>query len=361
MSHLHSQPDTRQRWGGSHAASHYYSPIDPSSGKKLKNTLLPLLDLLQIYDRQREQLEYRGGNVHDLQRISVILNKKITLQGPYQDYSVHLSNPTHLNQVLKCLNYQLHLDIRQRQSGMPVYYLNRTYRDYWGEYSLIVEDLYQSESYPFSDSRFVRLMDFGHEVFFLRLAHFRRKVQTQLGRVNRDSVGIDNFLYDLGRYVFQAAWHEDQRLAVAVADHCNLRSFTEAIYLLYLILGGELCELRNAITPGMVDFFTKVYPVKPLQRFLPLLPELDGDAINKLPKRAAIQYKKLIAAFREFLSTKILWGYRGFDTPLWKIIYANFSRLSMIEEKLRKNTKISNAGYLLQARSKTIIDAMLEK
>ena len=45
------------------------------------------------------------------------------------------------------------MDVRQLDSRMPVYFLCRLRKDYWSEYSLIVEDLYRSPGYPLTDER----------------------------------------------------------------------------------------------------------------------------------------------------------------------------------------------------------------
>ena len=159
--------------------------------------------------------------------------------------------------------FDLHMNIRMLDTGMPVYYICRVERDYWMEYSLIVEDLYRSPSYTWQDDRFAKLMYMGHEIYFLRLSLFRKSLTELLSDQENgiaDKREVDEYIYRLGRYIFQAAWHEDQRPGMLTAEHFGLAKFYHAIELLYLCLSGELCQLRSTIDDRLLSFFEKAYP-----------------------------------------------------------------------------------------------------
>lgn len=140
--------------------------------------LEPLTSLMARYDRLRRQLEQEGGRVDDFAALAELLGRKIRLKGAYGDgeaalMELHVMRPL----LAKVVGYDVHLQVRQRETTrLPVYYLCRTRHDYWSEHSLIVEDLHLSPGYPMTDERFVRLMEYGHEYYFLRLSPFRNRV-----------------------------------------------------------------------------------------------------------------------------------------------------------------------------------------
>lgn len=319
-----------------------------------------LISLMKNYDKLRQQVEQKGGRVSDLQTITSLLDFKVKLGWGLSDDSVQLSRPEKLKHALYYVDNQIHLGVRQRPSRLPVYYLCRVYQDYWSEYSLIVDDLYMSPGYPITpDERFVSLMSGGHELYFLRLSQFREQIASN-EEINIEEVKkLDLFLYDLGRYVFQAAWHDDQRLAIGVAESVDLPCFKEAIYLLYLILGGDLCELRSSTSPEMLEFFNKVYPNKAIFGLLKILPELDGADLAQMPNRTIHLYKKLTDAFRLFLNTEVTWGQGRNSLPLWRIIYANVTRLSHVKDELRQSGQLLKAREQLETVSNSVISRTL--
>jgi len=330
---------------------------------EIHEALAPLITQLREYDILRLKLEVEGGSVRELLNpIAGALANPLRLVGRYEEKVVQLKNQSALREMVKDIDYDLHLDIRLRSTRipMPVYYLCRIHRDYWREYSLIVEDLYMSPGYPLTDPRFVRFMSEGHEVYFLRLSQFRDGVD---GKGNGDgretSRKTDTFLYDLGRHVFQAAWHEDQRLGVAVADTLGLPQFREAVELLYLCLSGELCELRGTVKEPMLRFFGEVYPNAAIRIFLGKLAALEGDRLNDMPRRAADLYKRLANAFRAFLATEVVWGPLKLQTPLWKLLYGNVSRFPLIGRALKRAQRMSEAAAGLEKVSQAVINELL--
>lgn len=331
----------------------------------IREALAPLIRQFQEYDTLRLKLELEGGSTRELlNSITAALATPLKLAGRYEEKLVQLKNQSGLREMVKDIDYDLHLDVRQRSTciPMPVYYLCRIHRDYWREYSLIVEDLYMSPGYPLTDPRFVRFMSEGHEVYFLRLSQFRDGVD---GKGNGDgedtSRKTDIFLYDLGRNVFQAAWHEDQRLGVAVADTLGLPQFREAVELLYLCLSGELCELRGAVKEPMLRFFGEVYPNAAIRIFLKKLAALEGDRLNDMPRRAADLYKRLANSFRGFLATEVVWGPLKLQTPLWKLLYGNVSRFNLIGRALKGDPRMADSTASLEKTAQAVINELLSE
>ena len=141
-------------------SNHYaYPPLrDP------KIAVRPLVEKLGQYDRMRAVLEQQGTDRGFWKAMTEVLSEKIVLRSDWFRYAVALTEPEAVKSAVRAINYDLHLEIRQRSTLIPAYYLCRTKWDYWSEYGLIVEDLYASPGYPFHDERLVKLMQAGHEV-----------------------------------------------------------------------------------------------------------------------------------------------------------------------------------------------------
>jgi len=211
------------------------------------------------------------------------------------------------------------------------------------EYGLIVEDLYASPGYPFHDERLVKLMQAGHEVYYLRLSQMRDRACTMLERVERPGAqsgwATDELLYEVGRYVFQAMWHEDQKPALAACRAFGLVRFAHAMELLYLCLSSDLCSLRGALHEKLFWFFERVYPQPPLVKLLRAIQEADGAILADLPQRARPLYSRLSAAFGSFLKKETTWKKGHGPLPLYKILFSNFSRLDLVRSALTDNGK----------------------
>jgi len=328
-----------------------------------QTALEPLLETLRAYDKARIQMEEKGGPVVILKDIVQILGRELKMKSRFRDHTVRLLDQ---NSVLDCLeeigNYRLHLDIRLTSHDMPVYYLCRVHQDYWAEHSLVVEDLYISPGYTFTDERFARLMCDGHEEYFLRLSHFRKGVGELLSR-NRPaySYEVDDFIHEIGRHIFQAAWHDDQRPGILTARHLGMPHFHQAIELLYLCLSGDLSELRWSIFEPIIDFFSVVYPQPAIHAFLKMIRNLDGDELNELPKKALNLYVQLSRAFSQFLQTEVEWGSRSLKTPLYKIIFGNFFRLDGIAGALTRDQGLVQASRKLDQSAEAIIGYIFEE
>jgi hypothetical protein len=330
---------------------------------RTRQALEPLLCTLREYDALRIQLECEGGRISDFGRITQILTREIHLTGLYHEYVCKLANQPGLRTALGDVgNYDTHLQVRRLGTGMPVYYLSRTDQDYWSEYSLIVEDFYLSPGYPMEDERLARVMFVGHDTRYLRLSAFRDKTREMLkSQIKCDPAeyDVDDLLYTMGRHIFQAAWHDDQRPAMLVAAHFNLPAFRQAVELLYLCLSGELCELRSAANPEMYRFLEVVYPQPAIRDFLNALSTLDGGAINELPQKALKLYAALGGAFSRFVRIEVPWGFRATHAPLYKLVFGNLSHLDRVGAALKSNPDVAQAAKSLESHAQRAIEDLV--
>jgi hypothetical protein len=339
-----------------HGSSSWYGYRRPVID--LAQALEPLIAHLRGYDGHRLELETAGGQLRDLKRLTEIIRQEVSIQGRYREYQVSLINQTGLRDLLRDVgDFDVHLAVRQLETRLPVYYLCRLDRLYRSEYDLVLEDLYMSPGYPLTDSRMVKLMRGGHEVYHLRLSPFRSKTEKLLGgqKIRR----VDDLLNKVGRHIFQAAWHEDQRLGVMVAQEFGLPRFHEAIEVLYLCLSGELCEIRNAADDELYRFFREVYLQPAIHGFLELLPRLEGGALTHLTQAALGLYARLSQAFKRFLSVKVEWGFRKELTPLQKLVFGNFSRLAQVAARLENDPEVSAAKEVLEREAGAVVAALL--
>ena len=326
----------------------------------IHGSVAPLIDRIQEYDRLRLRLEKKGGRLFDLPMITNLLTTPVSVETRFETYKVALVNQSALQQALRDIHWDIRINIRLLPTQMPVYYICRSRQDYWSEYSLIVEDYYRSPGYSLGDGRFVKLMQAGHENYFLRLAEFREAASTLIQKEDRGNRRkLDRLLYDIGRHVLQSAWHDDQRLGRLTAEYLNLPKFFMAVELLYLQLGGELCEMRSALTDQLSGFFESVYPQPAIRYFLEILATLDGDMLNDLPVRAVHLYRRLSRAFSRYLSTEVRWGDKETELPLWKVMYSNFGRLEMVSGSIKGDRRLTSASDELEkAAVKVIVQAL---
>lgn len=329
----------------------------------IRKYLEPLICQIRKYDDLRLKLEQKGGHTTDLNRIAETLSEAFFVKDRYNSYKVKLTDHASIYNMLNNIGiFNIRFNVRQLDTGMPVYYICHTHRDYWAEYSLIVQDIYKSPCYPMYDERFVKLMYAGHEVYYLRLSHFREALAKSIvvEDENEFEEELDETLYNLGRYVFQSAWHEDQQFGIMVANHFGLKSFCNCIELLYLCLSVELCELRTAVNDQMLLFFDRFYPQPAIHSFLEdTLPNLGGSELNQIPQKALCLYTRLSRSFSHFLGTEVIWGYRKINLPLYKIIYGNFTRLNLVGKELEDNYSVKNAVVCLEAEAQAIIKEII--
>lgn len=330
-----------------------------SSMKKVRRTLEPLFERLEAYDQARLLLERDGGQVADLKKVTSLLTQPLRIKAGYRPKKVVLAQPESVKEVVRSLGrYDIRWQVRTRPSGMPVYYVCRVRTDYWTDYKLVVEDLYVSPGYPMGDQRFVQLMHMGHEQYHLRMSPFR-DAATDLVGGDRKDYEVDSLLQKVGQNVLQAAWHEDQRLGLAAADHFRMPWFAHAIELLYLCLSAELCELRASLTPEMIRFFETVYPQPAIHAFLRRLSEVDGSTLDELPDRAYSLYHDLARSFGVFLGNQPAFGHAGGPTPLYKVLFANVERVGEAAEPLRQLETVTDGAVQLSLAARQISDRLI--
>jgi hypothetical protein len=338
--------------------SYHYSERDPDVG----SALAPLIAQIESYDALRLQLEQQGGDASDLARMTAVLNQPVEIKGRWGTKRAHLAAPKGLRQALSdSVGSHVHLQARRIAHLMPVFYLVRVKQSYYYDYSLIVEDYYRSSGYPSVDDRFAQIQLRSHEIFELRLSPFRESARRTLGATSSDEA-VDRLLYEVGRHVLQAAWHEDQRVAVIAAEVFDIPLLRQAIELLYLTLSGDLCALREVLLDRfdpVTRFFDAAYPQPGIVGFLEMLPHLDGVAIDALPQKALTFYSRLSSAFTRFLQVETPWGLWDSPTPLFKPLLGNFSRHALLSDRLQGRDEIEKAKKRLEASAEVVIQEIL--
>ena len=315
-----------------------------------------LLDILKLYDEKREKIENEGGVYDDLFDLSEILQQKFKLSTSKGRQRTSLDQPEELCAAIQNINQgELFFQIRKGHSGLPLYYLCRTKSDNYCSYKLIIEDIYKSSNFPIEDERFVLLYLRNREQSSLRLSQFRSQLITSADNP-------DEQLYSMGRYIFQNAWHEDQYPALVTADLLELDYFPQTLELLYLILSGNLYELRNAIgiEPIIKHHLKIIYPEKAITKLICSLQARDISEIKAIASQAQVHFCQLENSFTKLLQSPLFWGYRNRKIPLFKIIYGNFFRADKIKNDLAKKEDLHKAKYALEEKAKTIMQSILD-
>jgi len=331
-------------------------PID------VKKSIHELIRQIAKYDRLRLRLYEKGGSIKFFSLMTDILNKPVNLETPGGQRLVSLVEQDQIKTALMCIDPNIFIDIRQNNLKMPIYYICRVHEDYYVQYRLVVQDYYKSPDYQFEDDRFVKLMNMGHEIYYLRVAQFRDAVYSQLihGNVSDKASQVDAFLYAVGRYVLGSAWHEDQMLGILAAKHFGLANFHYAIELLYLVLSGELSDIRNAVNNEMLLFFEQIHPQPGIKAFLEKLDDMDGERLSQLPVIALNLYKDLSIAFGRFLTVTVSWGFLQNPIALWRIIYGNYYRLSYVAKALDGEPGLKMAAGILEKKAEKIISELIQ-
>ena len=345
--------------------------VDPAA------LLSPLVEQLRSVEVLQRSLRKTGGTVADVRRLGRLLREEIVLQVPYEGPTrVSLTEPATLRNTLAAVSPGIRLDIRTDGSGLPSYYLYRTSSDYFGVFSLILEDYH----------RFKAFDDFGgvwdpvtstsrHGAVerLLRLSPLRREAEIVCRELSRGIVtptapdplsgwvdsradrraSLDQLLYDAGRLVFDAAWHDDQRLAFATCELLDMPRFRCTLELLYLCLGGDLTRLR-AVGGGrrgaaLTSLFRRGYPQPAIVALVRRLADGDGAAVSIARRDAEVAWRRLARLFSGLMqSTGGMVGYPG-DTPLYKIVLASWRRIG--ELRGLRNTGAIVAGRETDAKA----------
>jgi hypothetical protein len=337
-------------------AYHCHSGYDEEGLEKLKRTL-------KCYDVHRHTLATQGGNEELVRMVAQILNEKVSVAGSSGRQMVSLNRPDELRKSLAMVGQSsIRLNIRRLDYGLPAYYLARIHNDWWNMYSLVVEDIYLSPAYPLLEPRFVRITNQGRECYYLRLSLFREKVMEMLRTRNEDSrEKADKLLYDLGRCIFQGAWHVDQRFAFAFAESFGLSELRNAIELIYLSLSCDLSAVRRFLTPTMHAFFTQCHANPGIAELLRRLDSMSGDEMSAVKQRGLVAYQRLADAMNETFSATVTWtpSWKG-PMPLWKIFVANVNRLEVIVKQMKNDKQLEERLLSLNETASACIKELVQ-
>jgi hypothetical protein len=315
----------------------------------VRKHLDPLFSVLKEYDALRMQLMEKGGRLTDMENLSNILQREIIIR----DASVAELSLINQKALKRTLGYfddgDLVMDIRQQECGLPLYYICKVQSDYNSTYNSVVEDLYISPGYTFTDCRLVKLMDWGHQYIFLRLSPYREKlISVCKNEPKSDDIDFDKELSRLGSQVLQYAWNEDQNIGIHCSEKFGLPNFRRAVELVYLCLTADLCDLRSNTDRIFLKFFEQVYQQPAIQGFLEGIQNANDLPIMSLQQKARISYTNLLRIFNKLLTCKVVWGGAGQTIPLYKLVFANMFRLDLVWQEIENNQSVRDAAGQLE-------------
>ena len=319
----------------------------------------PLLRHLGVYESLLGRLRLKGGKVRDLHGLMELMRRPIRFPGAPPGPEASLAKPGPLRERLRSLWAGVDLEIRRGPVGFPVHYLFRTSRDYFGNYTLLLEDLHRGDDYDRFDApwdRFTSATRYGEVDRLLRLSPLRPVAVVAAGPSGADAV-----LYTAGRTLFDAAWHDDQRLACAAAELLGLPRFRSALELLYLCLGGDLSRLRQALLgpqgPRLPPVVAAADPGGALLALVRALPTTDGAQLSGVREAAHRAFPRLGAAFADLMRTRRALDRSPGDLPLFKLLVAHYRRLDRLRPLL--GDLAHRAGESLERAAAEITEEVL--
>ncbi|MFH1531623.1 MAG: hypothetical protein ABIK09_12920 [Pseudomonadota bacterium] len=312
----------------------------------LDAALQPLLRHLGVYESILGLLRHEGGRVQDLHRLLELMRRPIRFPGLPDGPEASLAEPARIRDRLHRLHAGVDLELRKGPVGFPVHYLFRTSRDDFGNYTLILDDLHRGGDYDRFDARWDRFASatrYGEVDRLLRLSPLRPAAEAAAGRSDADVL-----LYTAGRTLFDAAWHDDQRLACAAAELLELPRFRSTLELCYLCLGGDLSRLRQALLGPWGAPLTAVVaaadPGGALLRLVDALPATDGAQLSGLREAAHRGFPRLGAAFAALMRSQRTLDRFPADLPLFKILVAHYRRLDRVRPLLNADARRAGAA-----------------
>ncbi len=305
----------------------YHEYQSRPSYKERSEMLMPLIDHLTLVDAARMDLFQNSISLSKLHHYIDLLRQPIEIGKRYRGQTFSLAE-RNLERILFHENlWDIKLNVRKGYMGFPRYYLCE-YRELYGRnYGIILADYYQSNDYELTDPRFSRILFYGHETNFIRMSPFREKVTEFI--TGKNPAGADGILIKVGSYFLQGAWHEDQFTAWLVSDALGLQKFSEAIEIIYFLLGSDFTETRDNYDGDVEKFFTLVYPRKSLLGIIKKIGNSMVEDMVDMEHIAREWYRSLNSAFSGLLKAEISWGVME-KIPLYKIIYSNIYRLEMV-------------------------------
>ncbi len=302
----------------------YFKP--PSYEETLK-VISPLVDHLGRVDASRLDLFQNSVSISKLQDYNDLLLEPVLVGKKFKDLEIKLIDQDIERKLAHEGFWDIKLSVRKGKMEFPKYYLCE-YKEFLGrDYGIVLTDFYKSEDYQFTDSRFARMVNYGHETNFIRMSCFRSQVDRLISKEDQEKTTI--ILKKVGSYFLQGAWHEDQLAAWVVSGVFGLEKFREAIEIIYFILGADFTEARNYFDDDVEQFFTLVYPRKAFLQMINKIRILTAEDMQEIEQNAREWYRSLNKAFSELLKTEVSWG-RMKNMPLYKIIYSNFYRLDKV-------------------------------
>ncbi len=306
---------------------YHHEYFKPPSYEETFKAISPLVDQLGKVDGSRLDLFQNSVSVSKLQDYNDLLLEPVLIGRKYKDLEIKLIDQDIERKLAHEGFWDIKLSVRKGRMEFPKYYLCE-YKEFLGrDYGIVLTDFYKSEDYQFTDSRFARMVNYGHETNFIRMSSFRSQVDRLISKEDQEKTTI--ILKKVGSYFLQGAWHEDQLAAWVVAGVFGLEKFREAIEIIYFILGADFTEARNYFDDDVEQFFTLVYPRKAFLQMINKIRILTAEDMQEIEQNARDWYRSLNQAFSELLKTEVSWG-RMKNMPLYKIIYSNFYRLDKV-------------------------------
>jgi len=296
--------DDEPRWDDT-----YWSRRRRRSKSELLALLAPLIRQLERVDGLTARFRSGAACVADLGRLNDLLAQEFTLLEDGRPRKVSLVKPPELRDALHWISTDLHLEIHQYKDLLPCYLLGRV-RRHWSADHLLDEMYVSPRNDFFLDACFVTLKQGGHPQVALRLSGLRARTLALLGADGggRDPEAVcDEVLEAVGNLVFNAAWYEDQRLALRVAEVFSLGHFRSTLELVAYTLGADLHRVAADLgtAPALTArFFDEVYENAYLSRVLAHLRARNVPDLSRLEDVARAEFERLNALFGVFLGTR---------------------------------------------------------
>ena len=323
--------------------------------------LTPFIEHLKKADEIIHCVLYEKASLRALSELSALLKEEKSFDTEFYTRKFSLAEHKKIEEALFSTGlYDTSFDIRRTTMKMPAWYLCEAKTSYYGNYGIIIADYYRSENYKNDDPRFVRLMNHGHEVYFIRMSPFRDDVMKMTGENNNgNSRKTDMLLQDIGHHFLQYVWHEDQVIGWKVSEHFGLPRFREAMELIYFNLGADFCDVRQHINDHVKQFFSEVYNQEAMVDMISRIEKSEGSEFKGLEMKSRRWYSELNTAVQELLQVKVDWGLMEKTAiPLYKVVFSNIFRLDMISKSL-KNEEVAGVSKKVERTAVQAIEDIL--
>jgi hypothetical protein len=306
---------------------YYHAYHGRPSHEESMDMIRPLVDHIDRVDALRLDLFRNTISINKLHEYRELLVKPVPIGPSYRDRTITLADQDIERKLSHEGLWDIKLNIRKGKLGFPKYHLCE-YREFWGQnYGIVLNEYFVSADYKFTDARFARMISYGHETNFIRMSSFRDGVNRYITVNMPDRTNA--VLKKVGSYFLQGAWHEDQLTAWIVSEALGLEKFSEAIEIIYFILGSDFTETRDYFDEDVEQFFTRVYPRGSLLEVIKIIGVSKAEDMLNLERVAREWHRSLNGAFSGLLRAEVSWGELK-KIPLYRIIYSNIYRLDMV-------------------------------